>query len=114
MCSSDLADNALMLIKEAQKITGVQSGGIMITVPLLISRIARTCINGMVSAGHDIEDIYMKQAKLYNLTLREKAEVLTLLEDMGYPMRRDRGINPGEDIDRSRSDNLDWAALYTA
>jgi hypothetical protein len=100
------------IVKEAQKIYGVQNGGVMITVPLLISRIARSCINGMVSAGHDIEDLYQKQAKLYNLTVREKAEVLQLLEDMGYPMRRDRGLHPDEPIDRTRSDNVDWAANY--
>lgn len=100
------------LIKEAQKITGVH--GVMVTVPLLISRIARVCINGMVSAGHDIEDMYKRQAELYKLNTREKAEVLQLLEDMGYAMRRDRGIHPDEEIIRGRSDNFDWMAQYHA
>lgn len=100
------------LVKEAQKITGVK--GIMVTVPLLISRIARVCINGMVSGGHDIERLYKNQVDLYSLTLREKAEVLQLLDDMGYPIRRDRGIHPDEDIDRTRTDNLDWNANYPA
>ena len=100
------------LVKEAQKITGVH--GVMVTVPLLISRIARVCINGMVSAGHDIEDMYKRQVDLYKLNTREKAEVLQLLEDMGYAMRRDRGIHPDEDIVRGRSDNFDWAAQYNA
>ena len=61
----DLSDS--VIIKEAQKITGVQ--GVYVTVPLLISRIARVCINGMVSAGHDIEDIYQSQVKKYALNL---------------------------------------------
>jgi hypothetical protein len=100
------------LVKEGQKVTGVS--GVMVTVPLLISRIARVCINGMVSGGHDIEDLYRRQVDLYKLNIREKAEVLQLLEDMGYAMRRDRGIHPDEDIDKSRSDNLDWAAQYNA
>jgi hypothetical protein len=100
------------LVKEGQKISGIK--GIMVTVPLLISRIARVCINGMVSGGHDIEDLFKRQAELYKLTMREKAELLQLLEDCGYTMRRDRGIHPDEDIDIRRSDNFDWAANYHA
>jgi hypothetical protein len=98
------------LVKEAQKITGVQ--GVFVTVPLLISRIARVCINGMVSAGHDIEDMYARQVKKYKLSEREQAEVMQLLSDMGYPMRQDRGYLPDEDIDVASSDNFDWAANY--
>ena len=100
------------LVKNAQKITGV--GHVVVTVPLLISRIARVCINGMVSAGHDIEDMFDKQASKYDLSEREQAELLQLLEDMGYPMRRDRGFERDETIDIRKSDNFDWAAQYHA
>jgi hypothetical protein len=100
------------LIKEAQKITGVQ--GVYITVPLLISGIARTCINGMVSAGHDIEQIYHDQVKKYKLNDREKSEVKWLLFDLGYQIRGDRGYfaNDNEEYDMSSSDNYDYAANY--
>lgn len=98
------------LIKEGQKITGVQ--GVYIMVPLLISRIARTCINGMVSAGHDIEDLFSRQVKKWKLNDREQAEVMQLLSDMGYPLRQDRGFMPDEDLDISSSDNMDWSAQY--
>lgn len=98
------------LVKEAQKITGVQ--GIYIVAPLLASRIARVCINGMVSAGHDIEDLYARQVKKYKLNEREQAEVMQLLSDMGYPLPQDRGFMPDEDYDRASSDNMDWAANY--
>jgi hypothetical protein len=104
------ADVDYTLVKEAQKITGVQ--GIYVTVPLLISRVARVCINGMVSAGHDIEDIYAKQVKKYKLSDREQAETMQLLSDMGYPLRQDRGYMPDEDVDFASSDNMDWAANY--
>ena len=97
-------------IKEAQKITGVQ--GVYVTVPLLISRIARVCINGTVSAGHDIEDLYSRQVKKYALNEREQAEVQQLLFDMGYPLRQDRGFMPDDDLEVSDSDNMDWAANY--
>lgn len=98
------------LIKEAQKITGVQ--GVFVTVDILTARIARTCINGMVSAGHDIEDLFNKQAKYYNLDKRERACVMQLLEDMGYAFRQDRLLDPDEDLHVELSDNGDWAANY--
>lgn len=96
--------------KEGQKISGVQ--GIVVTVPLLISRIARVCINGMVSGGHDIEDLFHRQAEKYDLTVRERAEVITLLGDMGFPMRMDRGYLETEEVDPRSSDNFDWSASY--
>lgn len=104
------ADVDQTLVKEAQKITGVQ--GIYIVAPLFSSRIARVCINGMVSAGHDIEDLYSRQVKRWKLSEREQAEVMQLLADMGYPLRQDRGFMPDEDIDFASSDNMDWSAQY--
>lgn len=98
------------MVKEAQKATNIT--GIVITVDLLISRIARACINGMVSAGHDIEDIFEKQAKYYELDKREKAMTMQLLSDMGYPLRQDRGLPIDEDVDMTSTDNVDWAANY--
>jgi hypothetical protein len=98
------------LVKEAQKITGVQ--GTFVTVPILISGIARVCINGMVSAGFDIEHIYADQCAKYKLDDRERAEVRWLLFDMGFPMRGDRGFMPDEDQD-PRSGGYDHAANYS-
>lgn len=105
--SDEISDS---LVKEAQKITGVQ--GVFVTVPLLISRIARVCINGMISAGHDIEDLYERQVKFYKLSEREQAEVMQLLFDMGYAVKQDRGFMPDQDVDTASSDNMDWAANY--
>ena len=98
------------MIKSAQKITGVQ--GVFVTVDLLTSRIARVCINGMVSAGHDIEDLYKRQVSKYKLNDREQAQVMQLLADMGYPLSQDRGYLADEDVDTTSSDNFDWAANY--
>jgi hypothetical protein len=99
-------------IKEAQKITGVQ--GIFVTVPLMISSLARTIMNGMVSAGHDCEDSYSKLVKKYKLNDREQLELRQCLFDMGMPMRIDMGVQPEEDIEVSDSDNFNWAAQYKA
>jgi hypothetical protein len=85
---------------------------LVVTVPLLISRIARVCINGVVSGGHDMEDLFQKQAEEYKLDNREKAEVVQLLSDMGFPIQGDRGFQIGVQVDRTKSDNRDWAANY--
>lgn len=101
---------AVGLVKEAQKATHVN--GIVVTVPLLISRLARICINGMVSGGHDIEDTFSKLSKKYNLTNREQAELMQLLADMNYPVRRDRGFDLDEEYNITSSDNYDFAANF--
>ena len=79
---------------------------IVVTVPILLSRVARVCINGAVSAGHDIEDLFDRQVKAYKLDDREQAEVMQLLSDMGYPMRRDRGFLLNEK--QEGQDGSDW------
>lgn len=98
------------MIKEGQKATHV--GGIIVTVPIFISRLARICINGQVSAGHDIEDLFGRLVKKHSLGEQQQAELMQLLSDMGYPLRRDRGFNTNELIDETSSDNYDWAANY--
>jgi len=98
------------IIKEAQKVTGVK--GIYVTVPLLISGLARTLVNGTVSAGHDIEEMESKLSKKFKLDDRERFELQQLLFDMGYPVRKDFGYMSDEDVDTSSSDNFNWAANY--
>lgn len=105
------AEQEALLVKQAQKATHIH--GMVITVPLFISHLARICINGSVSGGHDIEDMYYKLAKRYDLTDREKAELVQVLMDMNYPIRLDRGyIGDEGNYDSKRSDNFDHAANF--
>ena len=106
------ADENPDMVKEGQKSTHV--GGIIVTVPLLISTIARTCLNSMISAGKDIEDVFDRLADKYDLTPREEMETMQLLADMGYPLRRPRGYNRDEEIDYTSTDNFDWAQNFPA
>lgn len=98
------------MIKEASK--GAYYGKIVVTVPLLISGIARACINSMVSAGKDIEDEFQKLAKQYNLDNREEFMLYQALSDMGYPVRRPRGTELNEEVDTSSTENTGWIAQY--
>lgn len=98
------------LVKEAQKILGVQ--GIYIMAPLLIASLARICVNGTVSAGHDLTDLYRRQVERWELSDREKFELSNLLFDMGFPIRGDRGYFPDEEMDLASSNNYDYMANY--
>lgn len=101
------------LVKEAQKIFGVQNG-VVIAVPLFISSLARAITNGMISGGHDMEDMYFKLVKKFKLSERERMELIQLLQDMGLPMIKDRGLLPEEGFDPRSSDNFDFGANYQA
>lgn len=101
------------LVKEAQKVFGIKSG-VVITVPLFISTLARVLVNGAVSAGKDIEHSYELMVKKYKLTDREKIELIQIVQDMGFPTIRDRSLLPDEVLDPESTDNLDYSANYKA
>ena len=94
------AEETAQLVKTAQKAPTVV--GIVMSVPYIIGKIARICVNGMVSAGGDIEQIFDEQVKKYKLDDREQAELMMLLEDMGVPMFIDRGFLRNEDRDNTQ------------
>lgn len=102
-----------LIVKEAQKVFGVQNG-VVITVPIFISSLARALVNGTVSAGHDLEHSYDVVVKKWKLTDREKMELIQLLQDMGMPMIRDRSLLPEDGLDPSSSDNIDFSSNYQA
>lgn len=99
------------IVKEAKQ---DRVSGIVITVPILLSRIAKVLINGMVSGGHNIQDMFNKQVKEYDLTKREQTELMELLENFGYAMpRKDRGYPADQGaMDYTSSDNFDFGANY--
>jgi hypothetical protein len=98
------------MVKEASK--GAYYGRIVVTVPILISGIARACVNSMVSAGKDIEDEFHKLAKQYKLDNREEFMLYQALSDMGYHVRRPRGTELDEEVDYTSTENTGWIANY--
>jgi len=105
-------EDSEVFVKEAQKAAGVY-GRISVVVPLLISHIARVCINSVVSAGKNLEQVFDQMAKKYELTTREKAELIQLLCDMGFPLRH-REVDLDSDFDASSENNPDYIANYFA
>lgn len=97
------------MVKEGQK-----AGGFSVNVEVLISGLARIIINSSVSGGHDPKNTFDKLAKKFDLTKREKFELLQVLADMGMVMHRDRGFLLDEEIDYTSSDNFDFAANFPA
>ena len=94
------------MVKEGSK--GAYYGNVVVTIPLLISGIARACINSMVSAGKDIEDEFQKLAKQYKLDNREEFTLYQALSDMGYHIRRPRGTELDEEVDSASTENTGW------
>jgi hypothetical protein len=100
------------LVKEGKQ---DRIGGIIITVPILISRIAKTIINSTVSAGKDTEKTFDAQVKEWNLDKREQAELMELLDQMGFVQpRRDRGWARDHKADYTSEDNFDFQPNFSA
>jgi hypothetical protein len=100
------------IIKEA-KVVGMS--GNYVNVPLLISALARMCVNSTVSAGHSMEDNIKKVGDKFKLSDREKFELAFLIQDMGFPVRADRYYLDvmSEPRDKTK-DGFDFAANYNA
>ena len=49
--------------------------------------LARILINGQVSQGKSLEQLFKELDKQFKLTDREKVELYFILNDMGYPLR---------------------------
>lgn len=65
-------------------------------------------INGVVSSGKQIEEVYKFVKEKYELSDREELAIQQLLADHGYPIHKDRG-HIGED-----GEDVDWLTNYTA
>lgn len=71
-------------------------------------------INGKISGGRDIDELYAKMKKKYTITDREELAVIQALGDMGYPQFLDRA-KVGEKLDPTDEENFgEWQAQYFA
>jgi len=100
---ADLSNNE-EIVKEAQKAPFVS--GTVIVVPLLISSIARAIVNGTISGGQDLEELYKEMVKKHKLDLNQQTELIQLLFDMNMPIRRDFIYGPDEDTTNREGGSL--------
>lgn len=107
---SKKADAQYKIIKEAEtSITGKS----YISVPYIVSIIARACIDATVSGGRDMSDCFEKLSAEYKLDKREKLQAVQLIKDMGYPMILDR-LNFGKEIKPSEVEVKEYNQQFYA
>jgi hypothetical protein len=76
--------------------------------------IVGTLINGVVSGGRDIEELFKKFEKKYDINAREKLAIIQILADMGYPVFKDRArIDENEDP-TDEKEPREWQTQYYA
>jgi hypothetical protein len=99
------------LTKEA---TAPHFSGFQMVITPFQRAIVGSLINGKVSGGRNMEELYVEAAKKYKLNDREELEILAILADFGYPIFKDR-LRLGDDQDPSRAEGFgEWQSQYTA
>jgi hypothetical protein len=74
--------------------------------------IAGALINGKVSGGRNLEELWSEAKKKYKMEDREELEILQILADMGYPEFRDR-LRLGDNNDPTRTKEFgEWQSQY--
>lgn len=104
-------DESEDMVKEAGTPT---MNGLQVQMSAFERAIVGAIINGVVSGGKNIEELYNMANKKYKFSEREELALLQILADMGYPVFKDR-LMLGEKVDPTKSDELgEWQANYYA
>ena len=84
--------------------------GLQTNVTAFETSIVRALINGVVSGGRNIEELYEIAKKKYDFSPREELALFQILSDMGYPTFHDR-LKIGDD--NSDPDKIgEWQTNY--
>jgi hypothetical protein len=104
------AEEESELVKEA---TAAKYMGLQTNMTLFETAIVRMLINGTVSGGRNIEELYEIAKDKYEITPREELALFQALSDMGYPTFKDRLKLGDDDQDPSDSKNIgEWQSQY--
>lgn len=72
-------------------------------------------VNGKVSGGRNLDELYAKAKEQYSITPREELAIFQILSDMGYPTFKDRlRIAGGDEDPRSTVGDGEWSTMYYA
>jgi len=97
------------MVREA---TAPHFNGFQMVVTPFQRAIAGALINGKVSGGRNLEELWTDAKAKYKMDEREELEVLQILADMGYPEFKDR-LRLGDDENPSRKDGFgEWQSQY--
>ncbi len=98
------------LVKNA---TAPHFTGYQMNISAFERAIVGALINGTVSGGRNVEELYKNAKKKYDISDREELAIFQIMADMGYPVFKDRlKFNEGQD---PGSDSLgEWASQYYA
>jgi hypothetical protein len=87
--------------------------GIQTNMTLFETAVVRSLINGVVSGGSNIEELYEKFKEKYDISEREELALFQALSDMGYPTFKDRAKIGDKDQDVSDPDSVgEWQKQY--
>ncbi len=88
--------------------------GFQMVITPLQRAITGALINGTVSGGRDLEELWKDAKKKYKMDDREELEILQILADFGHPEFRDR-LRLGDDNDPTRDEGHgEWQSNYFA
>lgn len=100
------------LVKEA---TTPSFKGIQVQMSAFERAIVGAIINGAVSGGRQIEELYKEAKDKYKLSDREELAILQIISDFGYPIFKDRLTVGSKDEDPTRDKNFgEWSSNYYA
>lgn len=89
--------------------------GISIYITPFERAIVGALINGTVSGGRNMEELYEDVKKKYDLSPRESLSIFQILVDFGYPTFKDRLRLGEKDGDPSREEGFgEWQSNYPA
>ena len=98
------------IVKEA---TTAKYLGLQTNMTLFETAVVRSLINGVVSGGRNMEELFEIIKTKYDITDREELAIFQALSDMGYPTFKDRMRLGDKDQDVSDSKNIgEWQSQY--
>ena len=105
------ADEDFDITKEA---TAPHFNGFQMVITPFQRAIVGALINGKVSGGRNIEELWKDVKEKYKMDDREELEILQILADFGYPEFKDR-LRVGENEDPTRDSGFgEWSSQYYA
>jgi uncharacterized protein YuzB (UPF0349 family) len=90
--------------------------GIQVHISAFERAIVSALINGKVSGGKNIEELYTVAKKKYDIDDRQELAIFQILADFGYPEFKDR-LKIGEDVNDPTDPNKtegEWQSNYYA